>query len=72
MKDATRIKVTALVTALFIGLLTAGGLAVRQSHAPHVTAAAPAQPVQPSATGAGNDDGAGAPNAGDFSELDDE
>ena len=71
MKD-TRIKIAALVTALFIGLLTAGGLAVRPSHAPHPSTAAPAQSAQPSLAGAADDDGARAPNAAGFSELDDE
>jgi hypothetical protein len=73
MKDATRIKIAALATALFVGLLTAGGLAVRPSHAPHATAAAPTQSAQPSfARADDDDDGAPAPNAASFSELDDE
>jgi hypothetical protein len=72
MKDATRIKIAALATALFIGLLTAGGLAVRPSHAPHATATSPTRSAQPSLAGAADDDGAPTPNAASFSELDDE
>lgn len=72
MKDATRIKIAALVTALFIGLLTAAGLAVRPSHAPHAATAARTHPTQPSVTKPADDDGAGAPKAAGFSELEDE
>jgi hypothetical protein len=71
MENATRIKIAALATALFVGLLTAGGLAVRPHHAPHATAAAPTQSVQPSFAG-GDDDGVRAPNAAAFTEVDDE
>lgn len=48
MNDATRIRIAALVTALFIGLLTVGGLAVRPSHAPHAATVAHTQQAQPS------------------------
>lgn len=75
MKDATRIRIAALATALFIGLLTAGGLAVRAGDAPRPPAAAPAQSAQsaqPSLAGVGDDDGAQAPDAAGFTELDDD
>jgi hypothetical protein len=72
MEAATRIKIAALATALFVGLLTAGGLAVRPHHAPHATAAAPTQSVQPSSAGGGDDDGVRASNAAAFTEVDDE
>ena len=72
MKDATRIKVAALLTALFVGLLTAGGLALRTSHIPHATAAGPTRPSQPSLAGHADDDRAAAPDATDFAEPEDE
>lgn len=72
MKDAARIKIAALVTALFFGLLTAAGLAERPSQPPHATAAAPTQSAPRSLAGAVDDDGAGAPSTSGFLELEDD
>jgi hypothetical protein len=76
MEDATRVKIAALATALFIGLLTAGGLAERPHHASDATAVAPAQSVQPSSVQPSSvrgdaDDAVDAPEA-NFVEADDE
>lgn len=39
MSNAARIRIAGLVTALFIGVLTAGGVAVRADHRPQAQAA---------------------------------
>jgi hypothetical protein len=77
MTDALRIRIAAAVTALFIGGLTAAGVAVRSDDAAkaHATAAAPAAAVSapaatvsPSAAAAQTDE----PAEADFEELEDE
>jgi hypothetical protein len=52
MSSAARIKIAGLATALFIGALSAAGIAVRADHRQQTAAAAPAATVSP------------APNAG--------
>ena len=73
MNDAAKIKIAAVTTALFLAVLTAGGVALRADHALHPpVTAAPTQAAQQSVSQAGQDDEAEVPNAGDFSEIGDE
>jgi len=73
MNDAAKIKIAALTTALFLAVLTAGGVALRADHASHSpVAAAPTQAAQQSFSQASDDDEPEAPSAGDVSEIDDE
>jgi hypothetical protein len=68
MTDALRIRIAAAVTALFIGALTAAGVALRTDHTAqsHATAAAPAVSA-PAATAQPDE-----PAEEAFEELDDE
>jgi hypothetical protein len=72
MKNATRIRIAALATAVFLGALTVAGVAVRPDHGPHAPATAAQAPTsQPSRTA--DDDGeAQAPDDSAISEIDDE
>lgn len=73
MNDAARIKIAALTTALFLAVLTAGGVALRADHASHPpVTAAPMQAAQQNFSQTRQDDEPEAPNADDFSEIGDE
>jgi hypothetical protein len=51
MSNSLRIRVAAIATALFVAALSAAGLAVRDSHQPHTSAAAPVVAPQPAQRG---------------------
>lgn len=73
MEQATRIRIAGLATALFIGTLSAAGVAVRADHATHaaVTGSAAAPAWQQNVSVAGQDGATRALDQG-FEEVGDE